>query len=296
MGRVTDFFVVGAPKSGTTSLYFYLKQHPQIFLPSKKELHYFSFPELKQRESGPGDKYVLRSCIETVEEYLEHYKGSDGLQCGDISPSYLFHSGSALRIKEFNPSAKIIILLRNHAEKAFSQYSHLRGVGREALGFKEALLAEDERDKAGYSDFWLYKKSTLYAPCVENYLDIFGAESVRVYLFDDLVNDRKKVLTEVCGFLGVDSSFHFLSEDAHNVSGKPRSYFVAKYILAPNLFTSFLRRIIPSSVGAPIRSFIKGFNTGGKEKMCPVVRDELYDLFAEDRLELESILKRKLPW
>jgi hypothetical protein len=296
MEEKVDFFVVGAPKSGTTSLYYYLKQHPEIFLPSKKELHYFSFPELKQRESGPGDKYVLRSCVETVEEYLEHYKGSDGLQCGDISPSYLFHSGSALRIKEFNPSAKIIILLRNHAEKAFSQYSHLRGVGREALSFKDALLAEDGRDKAGYADFWLYKKSTVYTPSIKKYLDIFGADSVRVFLFDDLVHDREKVLTDVCNFLGVDSSFQFLSEDAHNVSGKPKSYFVAKYILAPNFFTSFLRKIIPSSIGAPIRSLIKGFNTGGKEKMCSGVREELGDFFSEDRLGLEQLLERKLPW
>jgi len=296
MRGIVDFFIVGAPKSGTTSLYYYLKQHPEIFLPSKKELHYFSFPELKQREAGPGDKYVLRSCVETVEEYLEHYKGSGGLQCGDISPSYLYHSGSALRIKEFNPRAKIIILLRNHTEKAFSQYSHLRGVGREVLSFKDALLAEDGRDEAGYADFWLYKKSTLYTPCIKEYLGTFGVESVRVYLFDDLVNDRKKVLADVCDFLGVDSSFQFLSEDVHNVSGRPKSYFVAKYILAPNFFTSFIRRIIPSSIGAPIRSFIKGFNTGGKERMCPVIRDELDDFFAIDRLGLEDILKRKLPW
>jgi hypothetical protein len=296
MGKKVDFFVVGAPKSGTTSLYFYLKQHPEIFLPSKKELHYFSFSDLKQREAGPGDNYVLRSCVNTEEEYLEHYRGSEGLRSGDISPSYFFHARSATRINEFNSDAKIIILLRNHAEKAFSQYSHLRGVGREKLSFKEALIAEDDRDASGYSDFWLYKKSTLYSPSLKKYLDVFGSNSVGIYLFDDLVSDREKVLADICNFIGVDSAFQFLSEGVHNVSGKPKSHLIAKYILAPNFITWALRKIIPSSIGAPIRSFIKGVNTGRKEKICPIVREELDDFFAEDRLSVESILNRKLPW
>jgi hypothetical protein len=292
-----DFFIIGAPKSGTTSLFYYLKQHPDIYLPEKKELHYFSREYLKRAISGPGDKYVVDEVPTDAIQYDSNYDMAGKSQlCGDVSPSYLYHFATAEKIKKYNNDAKIIIILRDHVSKSYSQYMHLCGSGREMLSFEQALVHEEERKKKGFSDFWLYVESTRYCPGVQHYLRVFGADKVKIFLFDELMNDRRGVLYELCRFIGVDTEFTFEAEDIHNVSGEVRSRLFAKWFLSPNWFTSFLRRFIPSSLGAPIRAFLRNKNTGSKLTLNACTREKLTMLFSDDRKCLENILGRVLPW
>ena len=142
-----NFYVVGAPKCGTTSLYRYLSEHPQIFLPKKKELHFFSRPELDRYSKGTGDRQVLQSLPRQLHEYESFYNGvsASEIAIGDISPSYFVHLGAAARIKSYNNEAKVIVCLRNPIDKAFSQYMHQVALGKEPLSFYQAIEAEEDR-------------------------------------------------------------------------------------------------------------------------------------------------------
>ena len=119
--RLPSTVIIGAPRSGTTSLFFYVKQHPDIFLPVRKELHYFSYDLLKENVDGPGDQGALASLCATREEYEAHYASVRAEKViGEVSPSYLYFSQVSERIRSELGEVKIIALLRNPVDKAFS--------------------------------------------------------------------------------------------------------------------------------------------------------------------------------
>ena len=111
------FFIVGAPKAGTTSLHHYLKQHPDVYVPERKEMHFFSQPEVL------NTYYETEEMVKSSDEYEKHYEDASNEQiCGDITPSYLYNNNAANRIYSFSPEAKIIIILRDPVERAISHY------------------------------------------------------------------------------------------------------------------------------------------------------------------------------
>lgn len=290
-------FIGGASKSGTTALYYYLKQHPDLFLSEKKELHFFSRPDLAAHCDGPGDEFVLDEVPATFEQYLAHFKGvRPGQVAFDISPSYLYFSRSADRIKEHFPHAKFVFVLRNPADKAFSQYNHLRSTCRETLPFAEALERESLRADAGYSDMWLYRDSGFYADRISRFLDVFGAERVRIYIFDDFIREPSSVLRDLCAFVGVRADIDFTEPGEVNVSGEPRSKLVAKTLLQPNRFTRLLRRLLPHDLGRWVRENIRKMNAGQKAHLSPELRTSLLADYADDVRRLEMLLGRSTGW
>ena len=157
--KLPNFIVIGAPKSGTTSLFYYLGQHPDIYLPVRKELHFFSYEELSKRNHGPGDAEIVGNLCATYEQYVAHYRDVKTERAiGEVSPSYLYYSASAERIYSMLGSIKIIAILRNPIDKAYSQYMHLKRDGREDLDFTHALREECRRQGMGWSDIWYYAK------------------------------------------------------------------------------------------------------------------------------------------
>lgn len=147
--HVPNFFIVGAAKSGTTSLYHYLKQHPEIYMSPVKEPKYFLASINKFPHNGPGDIEVDKKIIRTWDEYLKLFSNASVEKCiGEASCGYLYYCELvAPSIKRISPEAKIIIVLRNPVERAFSAYCYLFREGRETLSFEEALKIEEERKK-----------------------------------------------------------------------------------------------------------------------------------------------------
>ena len=179
--------VGGASKSGTTALYHYLRQHPELCLPRKKELHYFSRPALERSAAGPGDRFVLAEIPSSFEAYRAHFGHCGGRrQAVDISPSYLFHHQAAVGMRRLLPDARILFVLRNPADKAFAQYLHLAGAGREKLRFEDALALEQQRADRGFSDIWLYRRSGFYADALEHYAGVFGPGGFAVFYHEEL--------------------------------------------------------------------------------------------------------------
>lgn len=290
------FLCVGGAKCGTTSLYEYLKQHPEIFLPAQKELHFFSYPELSQNTNGPGMKHVLKDLIKDKGGYYKQYRTSDKNKVsGDISPSYLIYPKSIERIKKMLGDPKIIIMLRNPVERVYSQYLHLRRAAREDLTFEDALEAENARIDAGWGDMWHYKSSGFYSKYVSSYVDAFSIDNVHIILMDDLKSDPKRIISSVFDFIGVDSSIEVNLGEEYNKSALPRSKFIARMTEA-NYFTSIAKKVIPRNLGASIKRKVQNLNLGDKPIMNTETLENLKQFYKDDIRELEAIIERKTGW
>jgi hypothetical protein len=287
----------GAPKSGTTALYYYLIQHPGFCLSQKKELHFFSRPSLDHRVAGPGDRYILAEIPRNFDEYLTYFDHCGAGQVAvDISPSYLSHAETADNIFGRLPQARILFILRNPADKAYSQYLHLVGAGREELSFEKALAIEEQRHRNGYADIWLYRQGSFYAQILEHYIQVFGRESVKIFYYEELQSAPDRVLDEICGFVGAEQGFRFEPVTDVNRSGAPRSPLVAKVFLAPSSFTYLLRRVVPASLGRSVRRFIKERNTGAKPALAQELRLSLLADYRDDILRVEALVGRPSGW
>lgn len=292
-----NFLVIGTPKSGTTSLYYYLEQHPDVYLPDKKELHYYSYPYIKDNSNGIGDKIVLASLCSNRKDYENNYKGvRDEKAVGEISPSYLFYSDVAARIKDELGIVKIIVILRNPIEKAYSQYIHLVRDQREHLSFYDALLAESERRGNKWGDFWLYAFSSLYSEKLKVYQSVFGVSNVKVILFEDFTNNTDATLEDIFRFLGVNKEFKCNTEKIYNKGGIAKSKIIAKFFSEPNLIRTIAKQMIPKLVRRNIRLFILNLNIKKSPEIDSKSMAYLVDYFQHDVTELEKILQQKIDW
>ena len=168
-GPRPDLFVVGDAKCGTTSLHRLFELAPGVGTArTRKELHFFSAPELVQAVSGPGDAAIPAAIVQDEAAYLAEFAHLDpGLPAiADVSPSYLRIPAAAERLAAFAPEARILILVREPAAKVFSQYVHLWSEGRETLPFEEAFGLSEERRAQGFSDMFDYEGGGYYAEAV----------------------------------------------------------------------------------------------------------------------------------
>ena len=210
---IPNLFIVGAAKSGTTSLWQYLKRHPSIFMP-EDELH---------KEPCFFSKYGESMGIDN---YLKIFSGASRFHklVGEASTAHLTDPVSAQRIFNFNPNAKIIIILRNPAVRAYSLYNWMVQDGYEyASTFQEALDLEERRSALTIPNwyepqyYWnyMYFRSGMYYEQVKRYLDLFGS-NVMVLKFEDLKSDPDKQMKSLCAFLNIEPYVSDYQE--HNVS------------------------------------------------------------------------------
>jgi len=286
-----NLFIVGASKAGTTSLFHWLKSHPDFFFPTMKEVHYFSYHCIKNCSKGPGDKVVLSTICNNFDQYEKIFSAGKGsLIRVDNSPSYLFYAAdTAKKIHDAVPDAKILIVLREPVEKIFSQYSHLARQGREVLDFETALSKENERKQNGWGDMWRYKESGYYADSVETFIDVFGRDKVKVCFFEQLRDAPSTFVSEVIEFSGANSEFSFNSGEVFNRSGTPKSLFVARYVLGGPVY-SIAKKVFPAKLGGLIRRNLQKLNTGKKIVLADKVRQSLKQDYKDDINRLEEVL------
>lgn len=187
-----DFFIVGAPKCGTTALCKYLDQHPSIFIPPIKELYYFCPDIMAKLNKAPRAK--------TLEEYLSFFADGEGKVCGEGSVFYLASEVAAQRIKKFNPNAKIIIMLREPVSLMYS--FHSMNVANGEMVIKDFKLALNNK-------IWglIYRELVQFTEQIQRYLNCFEREQIHIIVFDEFKNDTAKIYQETLEFLGVDPIF-----------------------------------------------------------------------------------------
>jgi hypothetical protein len=194
-----DFLGVGASRSGTTTLYDFLDRHPQVFMANPKEIHYFTF-----RHPEFGSTRPL-----TIEQYAGLFSMAGNAVCkGEISPSYLWVPGAAERIRRVLGPIKIVIILRNPVERAFSDFSYSQRSGYNRIPFRDflqqaqPLLQKMQLTRAPFHPTAILWKG-FYARQLKAYLDAFGAGRVYVRLLDDMITDAPGFRKSLTAFLGV---------------------------------------------------------------------------------------------
>jgi hypothetical protein len=295
--KLPNFVIIGAAKCGTTSLFQYLKQHHDVYLPVKKELHYFTYDHLSRNAGGPSGSRALDFACATREEYESHYReAASHVAIGEVSPSYFYFSEVSERIATELGRPKIVATLRDPVQKAYSQYMHLVRDNLETLPFFDALMAEQERIAAGWPAMWRYAESSLYADRIRKYLDVFGEDSVKIILFEELSKDPRRVLDDLSDFLKIASHEGIDTSRVYNRSGQPRSRFLADVLARQNPVTAAARRWLPEELRDRVKHAMLNLNTGRKETIDDRSRSYLREYFAGDLRELEGILGRRLSW
>jgi hypothetical protein len=202
MARYPDFFIVGAPKSGTTALQSYLAQHPSVLMPQRVEPGFFA-PDL----FAPGEHPMCET------DYAALFRqASPAHLVGERSTCYLLSTESASNIKTWVPQARIIAMLRNPTSQIPSLHAHMSYREGETLTLADALAAEDDRARllsAGVPMRWamLYKRIARYTAQVARYFEAFGQENVLVLLYDDFARDTPGSWQAIARFLDIDPSF-----------------------------------------------------------------------------------------
>ncbi len=317
-----NFLVIGAPKSGTTSLHNYLSQHPDIYMSSAKEPHFFAFVGGIPDFRGPDDEN-LRGITGTPERLQnQKYKNAttdeqdyrrlfDGVRTekavGESSVGYMYFPESADLIRDRLPGAKLIAILRNPVDRAYSKFQEMRKFGCEPLKtFEEALEAEDSRIERGWSPTWHYKRRGFYHDQLKRYCDRFASKQIKVLLYDKFAANPDGVLQEIFAFLGVDDTFLPDTTQRHMVTEgsvqKLRSHLLHNFMEGDNPLKSAVKGVIPSNVRKWMRTFVLKQNVKeeaweGLPSMPPAIRAKLLDEYRQDILQLQSLIEIDLsPW
>jgi len=289
-----DFFIVGAPKTGTTSLHHYLRQHPQVFMPAVKELNYFG-----------SDRQLRNTPRLTMQEYLSVFAPAQpDVRIGEASVSYLRSNVAAKEIAEFAPGAQAIAMLRDPVEVMHALHTELVFLGSEDLtDFGTALEAEADRREgrripaaANNPRAVLYREAVDFGEQLQRYFDALGREHVHVIIFDDFRADTAAAVRDTFRFLQVDDAFQ-PSLEIVNPAKVARLRVVQRLLSSP---PGWLRRGVRSVMPRPTRKRIyRGVSrlnarAQAREPMAPELRARLVVELTPQIEQLETMLGRDL--
>lgn len=283
-----NFLLVGAGKSATRSLYNYMIQHPGIFMPKVKEPQFFVASEVKGR---------IQKWVENYEEYVKLFEGSDGKKArGEASVMYLFFYKEAIeQIKKYlGTDVKIMMILRNPVERAYSAYNfvHINNPD-EKYSFEEALSMEEDRFINRSSLFMQYKSMGLYAKAVKAYLENFP--NVHIMWYDEFRSNPEKVLKGVFEFLGVDSQVKIDYTRQWNKGGKKWKNPILRWLfMSDNIFKKGYKLFFPRRKGVRTNEFFTKNFMESTEPMNPETRTKLVEYFRSDIEQLSVITAHNL--
>jgi hypothetical protein len=286
-----NFLIIGAARSGTTALHYYLKEHPQIYMCPIKETNFFAANGGWDESSAPRRTMTQRLIrlsadsirIADLDDYCALFEGaSDELAIGEASPSYLIYPGASQRIRHHLPDVKLLAILRNPVDRAYS--AHMLRV----------LYGGQERGVFGQSVRDIYWG--FYYAHLKRYYDLFDRSQIQVHLYEDLTADPAGVLGQIYSFLGVDPILPDLSV-AYNVGGVPRNGLWQAVLAGSSPVKAALKPLVPSRWRRGAIDALHGLQRQGLTKPAPVepeVRAELIYIYKHDILQLQDLIQRDL--
>lgn len=285
-----NLYIVGAVKSGTTSLYAYLGQHPQVFFPHIKEPHFFTQPH------PSSDQAHLITYVKTEVDYLRLYERSgDYAYAGDASPSYLWCPEAPNRIYAVAPQARIIIILRDPVERAYAQYLMDYSEGVLHTSFYDALQQDWLRPDKGWGVSQLYVELGQYTEQIRRYRTTFGAEHVLILTLEELKRGAHDTLKRIAQFLGIIEGplAHIDTTTVHNPYRQPKGEWARR--LAGSPMSRFLgEHVVPRRLGEFIWA-----QWMQKDATKPPIDDRaqkfLEQLFGDELMALERELGKSYP-
>ena len=291
MARFPEFLIVGAQKSGTTSLWQWLHDHPECYLPEIKEPHYFA-------RFKPWDT-LLRTgwFVRDPDAYINLFSAAQPSQvCGESSPSYLYEDGVAQRIKEIIPSCLIIISLRDPVHRAYSEYLMNVISGFETRSFSDAILdAAYGRERNSWDDFPLYIELSKYGSQIARYYDVFPREQILITTTAQISQYPLATMEKISAFLGISTDFwSSYSFPRKNPGSEPRNALTKKL-----LNSSIARRVGRVLVNEKFRPLVAqnilGRPSSSKKDITTKDREIIWSICESEIRLVESIIGRHLP-
>jgi hypothetical protein len=299
-----NFFIVGAAKSGTSSLASYLSQHPEIGFSTEKEPNYFVFKGRNLRtQPGPAPGPVLfdqlyKYSATTTNDYHRMFEHSaDCPARGDASVRYLYAPQAAAEIAEAVPGAKIIIMLRNPVDRLWSHYIMMKArYHLEPASLEEALQLEPERIRSGWDYDWHYVAVGSYCQQIVRYFECFGRENVQIHFYEDFCRQPQVVLEDVYRFLGVTPGFQADLSQREMVGYWLRAFWPDKLLFYPHGKQQLLLRLLSPRGLRMLRRCSISLNRVPPPQLSAAKRGRLRSLFVEDIQRLAKLLGRRLKW
>ncbi|WP_299487742.1 sulfotransferase domain-containing protein [Acaryochloris sp. IP29b_bin.137] len=285
-----NFLIIGAPKSGTTSLYYNLKKHPQIYMSPLKEIHFFH----KHKD------YIDHEDLSKYQNYFKNVNKESAI--GEATTTYLYSINAPGSIQRFIPNAKLIAVLRNPIDRAYSEYLMQYRNNRlpdnisekDLFPYFSHLISEDS--KSSLLQYGFYWKS------LSRYTNIVEPNNLKIFLFENLKHDTPRVLQDICRFLSVDDTY-FLGNysPTFNQAGIPKNKTI--YSLLEHFRRTYgpgLSRYFPESTYETLRKlyvetrsrFLMSVN---RVPQLPLhLRKQLIDIYFDDIMELQRFLNTDL--
>ena len=267
-----NFLIIGAAKSGTTSLHHYLRQHPEIYLTPVKEINFFW---AAAREHG-------RKTPRTLAEYERFFDGATTEKAiGEISPRYLNSETAAELITRDLPNVRLVVSLRNPAERAWSDYLGRVRILRETGPFAEAIRPGRECLEWGF-----------YFPRLKRYYDRFPREKIHVLLYDDFALDADETLGRLFRFLDVDPDVQINTSRKHNAAAIPRS-MALNQVLWPSVVAA--QSLVPRRWrGTGVLAAVVSKTYRSAPRLAPEVHQYLREIYREDIMRTAELIGRNL--
>jgi hypothetical protein len=290
--------IIGAAKSGTTSLWHYLRQHPDVFMHPRKQLNFFSVESADQTFNGPDPRDLSSRAIRTLTDYRAQFGQASGKTIiGEASNSYLYSSTAAARIRVTIPEVKLIAILRHPADRAYSRFLQLVRSGREVTtDFAKALEHEDQRIREKWWPDFHYLHVGLYYTQLKPYFDLFDKEQIRIYLFDDMERDALAVVKDAFNFLNVDSKFVPDTSIRYSASGIPRNNHLHRALLRLRQIRPVAKRVLADNLCKRIEKVASEINNKNlaKPALPPELRARMIANYKADTLRLQDLINRDL--
>lgn len=296
--NLRNAFIVGAAKSGTTTLYYLLEQHPEVCTPAVKEPNYFSNianeDDPVKPGSGPGDDSTVWT--RGLKQYHQLYRPrkKHAVQL-DASVSYLYSTTAATHIADYDADSRIIIVLRDPVERAFSHYKHLLRDGRETVSFEEAIDLETSRMAKGWEFSWHLTRMGLYSEQIQRYLDCFPRDQLYIVTLEDIKKDLATVIDDITDFLGLTPFEYDLDQQERNASGVARSWLLSRVVNWILGYKATINKIIPPKVSHRALQLFRAVNIKKSDLEIPKpLREKLQARFEEDIRKTEQLTGRNL--
>lgn len=284
--KLPDFFIVGAPKAGTTSLFHHLRSHPEIFMCPLKEPNYFAYEEINRNKL-----YYKQKSVKTLPEYGKLFANAGQQQViGEASVSYLYYPGTAAHIKNLIPRAKIIIILRNPTDRAFSHYLMDKRLGYIRASFEDVIY-KNESLKNIFLYYQQYVDLGFYFDQVNRYLQSFSSKQVKVFLFEELSQDISCIIKSTLQFLRVSDQYVPEVHKRFNIHAEPKNAWV-RFLYPVSLLRRTFNRLLPPKWHLALKQSL--FESDDKPEMKKETRDHLNSLYRSNIEALETLIEKDL--
>jgi len=256
-----------------------------VYMSPIKETNYFSDAEIKQQGLFYNEEH-----ISTKEEYAKQFENAGTAKAiGEASVSYLFYPSVPLKIKQFNPLSKIIVVLRNPVDRGYSHYLMDKRLGLVKLSYEDILYKRSAHPLASLY-YQQYVELGLYYKQLKRYLDIFERKAVKIFLYDELIADTGKVVKEIYQFLEVDDEFRPETDKKHNTYSQPKNALIEKLYQIRTL-----RKIAKQLTGERLHFIEQLFLTRDKKPAMPdALKTELIKLYAPDLNKVQALIDKDL--